>query len=118
MDVNLFPYIQSLSLAICSFMVPSTCRNPKRGDQGKSVMQPVAPESTLYATDRFLGPESSSTDDRNRGTAQPGSTAFAALAAQDVKAEDVFFHRCVLSSPHVVKIGLLVGETFIISTCM
>lgn len=58
-------------------------------------MQPVAAEASQDPMATFDAPGSGAAEDTSRGVAQPGSIAFAALAAQDVKAEDVFFHRCV-----------------------
>ena len=74
----------------------AACRKPKRGDKGKSAMQPVAPDATVDPMATVVPPAKSSGTDSQAGPAQPGSSAFAALAAQDVKAEDVFFHRSAL----------------------
>lgn len=65
------------------------CRKPKRGDKGQSAMQPVTAEA---AEESMLSGAAQNVSSLKED-ARPGSTAFAALAAQDVKAEDVFFHK-------------------------
>lgn len=74
------------------------CRKPKKGDKGTSAMQPVTSAATEGAMRGAYAASGSNNAGDTGGAAakHPGSTAFAALSTQDVKAEDVFFHRYVL----------------------